>query len=320
MKTLEFFATHPVFSLDEANKALAPPGGRPGTVERLKYHLETGRLKLVNRRVYAVVPPGGKAGEFRPDPFLVAAAFRPEGVFSHHSALELQGVAHSVWNECTLYAEGRRRPVLLDGSTVRFLGHPAPMRTKSGGHLGTLRIERQSKLLLTTGPERTLVEGFRRPGLAGGLEELVTSASGFAVLDLTLLDEILQRYDIANLWAATGWFLERFRQSFHVPEEFLNHMEQHRPRSPHYLERNRRGGVLAVRWNLILPKELMRQKELYEPQSRIFTALLDPNRVPDCSPGEGCPLGRNGGRHNQAPFSREGSYSQRRDREKEGGT
>ena len=265
MKTLEFFATHTVFSLDEASTALGLPGGRSGTVERLKYHVETGRLKLMIRGVYAVIPPGGKAEEFRPDPFLVAAAFRPEGVFSHHSALELQGVAHSVWNECTLYAEGRRRPLLVNGNTVRFLEHPAPMRTDSGGHLGTRKIERQGKLLLTTGPERTLVEGFRRPRLAGGLEELVISASGFAVLDLTLLDEILQRYSIANLWAATGWFLERFRKTFHVPDEFLNHMEQHRPRSPHYLERNRRGGVLAARWNLILPKDLMQWEGRYEP-------------------------------------------------------
>lgn len=265
MKTLEFFTTHSVFSLDEANKALAPPGGRSGTVERLKYHLETGRLKLVKRGVYAVVPPGGKAEEFRPDPFLVVAAFRSEGIFSHHSALELQGFAHSVWNEYTLYTEGRRRPLLLNGSIVRFLEHPAPMRTSSGGYLGTRKIERQGKLLLTTSPERTLVEGFRRPALAGGLEELVNSAMGFAVLDLDLLDEILKRYGIANLWAAAGWFLERFRKSFHVPEEFLNHMEQYRPRSPHYLERNRRGGILASRWNLILPKEQMGQEELNEP-------------------------------------------------------
>ena len=139
------------------------------------------------------------------------------------------------------------------------------MRTESGGHLGTRKIERQGKLLLTTGPERTLVEGFRRPELVGGLEELVTSASGFAVLGLTLLDEILQRYGIANLWAAAGWFLERFRDTFHVPEEFLRRLEGHRPRSPHYLERNRRGGVLAGRWNLILPKELMQREGSHEP-------------------------------------------------------
>jgi predicted transcriptional regulator of viral defense system len=261
MKTAEFFAAHPVFSLDEASNVLAPPGGRSGTVERLKYHLETRRLKPVARGVYAVVPPGVKSGDFKPDPFLVAAAVKPEGIFSYHSALELLGVAHSVWSQCTFYVEERRRPLRLDEISIRFLDHPGPMRRGSSVHLGTRKIERQGKLLLTTGPERTLVEGFRRPSLAGGLEELVTSAGGFTVLDLALLDEVLQCYGIANLWAATGWFLERFREDFHVPVEFLTQMEGHRPRSPQYLERDRRGGVLAARWNLILPKELMSQGE-----------------------------------------------------------
>ena len=38
MKTLDFFASHPVFSFAEATEALAPDGGRSGTLSRLKYH------------------------------------------------------------------------------------------------------------------------------------------------------------------------------------------------------------------------------------------------------------------------------------------
>jgi predicted transcriptional regulator of viral defense system len=264
VKTVEFLATHPVFSLDEAARILAPPGGRAGTVERLKHYLETGRLKLATRGVYAVVQPGASANRFRPDPILVAAAARPDGIFSHHSALELLGAAHSTWNQCTLYTEQRRRPLVLDGASVRFLEYPGPLHTARHRHLGTRRVERRGRLLETTGPERTLVEGFRRPALTGGLEELVHSASGFTTLDLDLLDAILRRYGIANLWAATGWFLERFQQSFHVPSRVLRRMERHCPRSPQYLERNRRGGTLAPRWNLILPQVLARPGEADE--------------------------------------------------------
>ena len=265
MKTAEFFATHSVFSLDEASKALAPKGGRSGTVERLKYHLGTGALKLATRGVYAVVPPGVPAGRFQPDPVLVASAVRPDGVFSHHSAMELLGSAHSVWRQCTIYVEQRRRPLCLNGTTIRFLEHPVPMRSAGNKQLGTLRVERQGRLLRTTGPERTLVEGFRRPALAGGLEELVRSARGFSTLDLELLKKVLHGYAIANLWAAVGWFLERFQQAFYVPQKFLEYLAQHRPRSPHYLERDRRGGTLAARWNLILPEALAR---LGEPDER----------------------------------------------------
>jgi predicted transcriptional regulator of viral defense system len=265
MKTAEFFATHPVFSLDEATMALAPNGGRLGTVERLKYHLRAGTLKLAARGVYAVVPPGVPADLFQPDPVLVASAVRPDGVFSHHSALELLGAAHSVWHQCTLYVKQRRRPLRLNGTTVRFLEHPGPMRSAASEQLGTLRVERQGRLLRTTGPERTLVEGFRRPALAGGLEELVRSSSGFSTLDLDLLEKVLQGYAIANLWAAVGWFLERFQQAFYVPEKVLERMAQHCPRSPQYLERDSRGGSLAGRWNLILPEALT---SLAEPNER----------------------------------------------------
>jgi predicted transcriptional regulator of viral defense system len=267
LKTADFFNTHPVFSLDEAVKGLAPPGGRTGTLERLNYHQKTGRLKRVSRGIYAVVPPGLSAKSFQPDPFLTAAATRPDGVFSHHSALTLLGVAHSVWSRYTLYTASRRRLLHLGGAEIRFLGPPGPLKPASWQKLGVRRVEYRGKLLSTTGPERTLVEGFRQPDRVGGLAELVDSSCGFATLDFDLIIEVLQQYDAANLWAATGWFLERFERDFHVSEEILELMSSHRPKAPQYMERNNRKGVLAARWNLMLPESLIRMGEPDERQS-----------------------------------------------------
>ena len=261
MKTVDFFNTHPVFSLDQAVEGLAPPGGRAGTLERLNYHLTTGRLKRVSRGIYAVVPPGLSAESFQPDPFLTAAAARPDSVFSHYSALILLGVAHSVWSRYTLFTASRRRPLHLEGSEIRFLEPPGPLKPKSWRKLGVRRVEYRGKLLSTTSPERTLVEGFRQPERVGGLPELVDSGGGFAVLDLELILNVLQQYDTANLWAATGWFLERFEKAFHVSEEFLDLLARHRPQAPQYLERNQRKGFFAARWNLMLPESLLRMGE-----------------------------------------------------------
>jgi len=94
--TPELFSRTPVSSLEEAARELAPPGGRAGTVGRLKHHLATGRLKLAGGGQHAVVPPGTAPDPLRPAPFLAAAA-RPDAVFSHHAALELLGAAHSAW-------------------------------------------------------------------------------------------------------------------------------------------------------------------------------------------------------------------------------
>lgn len=265
MKTADFFNTHPIFSLDEATEVLAPAGGRAGTLERLKYHLTTGRLKPVIRGVYAVVPSGSSPESFQPDPFWVAAVVRPDSVFAYHSALELLGAAHSTWNRCTVFTTQRRRPLQIHITEIYFLAHPSPMRTAPCRELGLRRIEYRGKLLIVTGPERTLVDGLRRPAEVGGLEELITSAGGFSVLDLDLLEKILRCYDIANLWAATGWFLESFRRAFHVSDSFLERLARHRPRSAQYLERNHRDGVLAPQWNLMLPKALV---DMGEPNER----------------------------------------------------
>lgn len=48
--------------------------------------------------------------------------------------------------------------------------------------------------LRVTGPERTLIDGFRRPDLVGGLPELVESAAGFPVMDLPLLFDLLEAH------------------------------------------------------------------------------------------------------------------------------
>ena len=262
MKTSGFLALHNVFSLDEAARNFAPTGGKAGTVGRLKHHLAAGRLKLVTREIYAVVPPGIEAQQFQPDPFLVGAAIRPKGVFSHHSALELLGAAHSVWNQCTLYDSSRRRALSLTGMTIRFLEQPKAMMVTGAESFATRIVERQGKLLRVTSPERTLVEGFIRMGLAGGLEELMVSASGFPTLDLHLLREVLRRYGVAKLWASAGWFLERFQSTFHVSDAYLLELEKFRPASPQYLLRDRRGGTLSPRWNLILPPDMVNKQTL----------------------------------------------------------
>jgi hypothetical protein len=254
--TNAFFETHPVFSLEEAVRYLAPSGGKPGAIERLKYHLAAGRLKRLGRELYAVIPPSATADNVIPDPFLVAAAARPDGIFAYHSALELLGAAHSSWNLHTLFVESRRRPVVLKGASIKFLVHPKPLLVNNAQELGTRKLERRGRWLLTTGPERTLVEGFRNPHHIGGLEELVISASGFPVLDLDLLFEILDIYAVRKLFAAVGWFLENNQNAFHVSDQFLNNLEKRCPQSPQYTIRDQRSGTLFRRWNLVLPDEL----------------------------------------------------------------
>ncbi len=255
--TSGFFAARPVFTLVEAAEAFASGRGKRAAVRRLRRYIEDGRLKLLERGLYAVVPPNHSADTFQPDPFLAARAVRPDAIFCYHSALDLLGVAHSAWNQCTVFTASRRPALKLPGAQVLFLDHPAALRAPGEAELATRKAERRGFLLRVTGPERALVEGFRRPDLVGGLPELTASAGGFATLDLALLHRVLAQYDERKLWAAVGWFLEQHHQGFHVPADYLQRLEQQRPPSPLYVPRRQRGGVLSRRWNVILPAELM---------------------------------------------------------------
>jgi predicted transcriptional regulator of viral defense system len=257
MKPSSFFAAQAVFTVQEAREALHPAGGPRATRALLQHYVRTNRLISVTHGVYAVVPPGVVPDRFRVDPFLVAASLRPDGVFSYHSALELLGASHSIWRRCSLFTSRRRPSLNVAGVEVVFADFPAPFRTEQSQRLGTQRVERLGKMLVTTGPERTLVDGLRSPAAVGGLEELEQSASGFPALDMKLLEKVLERYDLATMWAATGWFLERYRATFRPPEKLLARCERHRPASPHYLARRERGGTLSRRWNLYLPAAVM---------------------------------------------------------------
>jgi len=143
--TNDFFDTHPVFSLEEAVRYLAPSGKKSSAIEKLKYHLAAGRLKSLGRELYTVVPSGATADSVNPDPFLVAAASRPDGVFAYHSALELLGAAHSSWNTHTVFVDSRRRPVMLKGTSIKFLVHPTPLLDNNVQNLGTRKLERRGR-------------------------------------------------------------------------------------------------------------------------------------------------------------------------------
>jgi len=254
-------ASKKVFTLDQAATALGKPGRRRNVLQRLRHYVLKGRLKSVARGVYATVSRGQNPESFHPDRYLVAAAVRPDAVFSFHAALELAGAAHSEWTVCSVFTSERRAPLKMGGATIRFLAHPSPLRRTGNLSIGVRTVDHLGEDLKTTGPERTLVEGFRWPGRVGGLNELVESAAGFPVLDLRLLQEVLKAYGRKVLWAAVGWFLEKHSRSFGVSQEHLLRFRERRPSSAQYLPGARGQGVYVREWNLILPESLARAKE-----------------------------------------------------------
>ena len=252
-----FLAGHPVFSLEEWALARGETDSMAAAHNQLKYHLRRGRIKRLARSLFAAVPWDQTPERFQPDPVVVAACVQPDGIFSHHTALELLGASHSFWQVYTLFCTHPPAAWTLDQQTIQFLAHPTRLKRNHQIELGIRQTERQGRWLKYTGPERTLIDGLRQPRWVGGVDELIVSAAGFGVLKLGLVAHLLTAYGQYTLWAAMGWFLERYQERFYVPDAFLADLEQHRPSSPRYLIRSQQGGRLCPRWNLIVPHRLL---------------------------------------------------------------
>lgn len=149
----------------------------------------------------------------------------------------------------------------VGGVEIVFLPVPEPLRREGAQDVGVERIVHGTRRLRVTGPERTLVEGFRQPHRLGGLLELVESVTGLAVLDFATLERLLAACVQRSLWAVVGWFVEQNRERWLPPEGFLAHCWRHRLQSMQYLVRDRRGGTGLPEWNLVLPPELPAELE-----------------------------------------------------------
>ena len=250
-----FWASHPVFTLDEFYVvARGPRTSRQAAMRRLRYAVRRGRLKLVERGLYAVVPPGMEAGSFSPDRFLVAAALRPDTVLAYHSALELLGLAHSVYRDVFYVTARPRKDVRLSGGRVRALRHPKPLRAGGAEDFGVETHERAGVKLRLTGPERTLIDSFLLPRYAGGIDEVMEAARSVATLDLDRLERYLTLLDQRRAFAIMGFVLEQAAERLFVPDALLDRLAAQRPTARIYLDKRQRGGRLQPRWNLIVPE------------------------------------------------------------------
>lgn len=249
-----FFSRYPVFRLETFAAALGK--NRPRAMAQVRYYATAGRLRNVVRGVYAVVPPDRQPEGFEPDRYLVAAATRDDACFCAHAALELLGLGHSLWAECSAYSARRHPSVALATATIRFLPVPRALAEAGTSDLGTTSVERLGASLRLTGRERTLVEGLRSPGRVGGLGELIECFASVRTLRLELVESLVSAYGEAKLWAATGWYLEQNARRFGIDDATLRAYEMRRPGQRTYLDRSRSGGRLARRWNLIVPEEL----------------------------------------------------------------
>ncbi len=261
MKTLEFFATHPVFTHEDFVRNHQESGDRsPRTSDSLlRRHVAQGRIVRVRRGLYATVLPGANPDSVQVDPYLLATKAADDATVSHHAALQFHGRAYSVWSQVTFFTRRNPRPFHF-GETefvpVKPASSVAALPDMGGGvefvaHAG-------GRVRVTT-LERTMVDVLDTPALVGGWEEIWRSLEMVEFFDLDAVISYTLSLGTALTTARVGFFLEEHRDALFVEDRHLEVLEAHSPRQARYLDHSRESGRLVKRWQLIVPERVLRR-------------------------------------------------------------
>jgi predicted transcriptional regulator of viral defense system len=218
------------------------------TVWRLS---KKGYLLRAREGMYAAVPPEFLGSNFEVDRYILAhRSSGPSGALAFHSALELHGVAHSPFTTVYYLSTKKARPFEFQDIAYRSVW--------ASRLFGVTTTGRNGVDISVTDKERTLLDCLRRPDLCGGLEELLKSAEGLALLDSGKLMEYLRRFGERSLYQRTGLVLSALQDKIRVPDDLLGRLRDRVGPNAYYLYPGMRTGKskFVKEWNVIVPRNL----------------------------------------------------------------
>jgi predicted transcriptional regulator of viral defense system len=257
MKAESFLTTHSLFGRDEFAAVLHDRGRSEATVAaHLARWTRLGRIARVKQGVYVRVdtPP-------RPPDFVaLASRMAPDAAVAFHTALEVHGFAQSLFERLTFVTATGAKPTTFQGRAFLPVRPRAPLLSADRGERWIDLVDRAGIEVRVTDLERTVVDVLDRPALAGGLDEVWRSLAQVPALDPTSLQDYVALLDSKTLAAKLGFFVESRRDELAALATLLDWLQSRIPAGPVYMDRARRG-CLVARWALIVPPELLERPE-----------------------------------------------------------
>lgn len=127
-----FFHTHPVFRYEEFARLKAELGtyNLQAARKALLYYTKAGRLLNIRRGVYAVVSPNVTPDQVLIDPYLFASKASNNSVLAYHTALELHGVAYSLFEQFTFLTSQKIKPFEFRSQWFQSVALPVALKKK----------------------------------------------------------------------------------------------------------------------------------------------------------------------------------------------
>ncbi len=205
---------------------------------------EKGYFQKIRKGLYAVVPPNlVNTDEMRPDKFIVASKIRNQYYISHHSALELQGLAQSVFSVVWITSKNPGRSFSFQDIDYRIITTKHFFGYEAMDYLGVP--------IKVSDTERTVLDCIRNHKYAGGWEELMKSLENLPYLDLEKIMDYLGRFNEKSLYQKAGFVLQSL--DIEMSRYVLMRSKEKIGKRTYYLDKNKDSFYLKE-WNLMIPK------------------------------------------------------------------
>lgn len=254
----DFLPSHPIFSGNELSGFMGKNKNRWTLKAILAHHRKQGHIVLIRRGLYAAVPHGSLPDACPLDPYLLASKMADDAILAYHTALEVYGKAHSVFERFLYVTKRTTRPVTF--RSYRFMGvrPPVALTSRHNEETGVKTVDRSGVSIHVTSLERTLVDILNRPDLGGGWEEIWRSLESVEFFDLDKVIKYVLLLENATTVAKVGFYLNQHRDPLMVEDHHLKTLKKYLPRRPHYMDSSRRRtGRLVSAWNLIVPAQIV---------------------------------------------------------------
>jgi predicted transcriptional regulator of viral defense system len=202
-----FLNNNSIFTLDELRKYFAFPEGSRKALDLIHEQKKYNRIGVIKSGLYFVVQPGNNPESVQVDPYLLSLKNVNNSIVAFHSAMELLGYSHSIFNITYSLSNRYRSSLKFRDQTIQYIMVSEILLKKSKEFFGTEKVERLGIKVTVTGKERTLVESLERPQYCGGFEEMYRSLERCHTLISTSCYNILicENKKIFSLESDTFW-------------------------------------------------------------------------------------------------------------------
>lgn len=233
-----------VFKISEAYKIILNKKTVRQTIFRLK---RKGFIRQIRRGLFAIVPAQMIGKEFSADRILVASRLAEPYFLSHHTALEIYGVAQSYFGTAYISTNKAMKGLEFQGISYKFV------TTKY--FFGTERVLRGGMKICASDTERTILDCIRAMEYAGGIEEIIKSISAFPAVNYKKLLKYLELFNEKSLFHRAGYIFGSLKREMNVPRWFLEKIRKNLGARAYYLIPGRKGKYVKE-WKVIVPKNV----------------------------------------------------------------